>query len=74
VTVVLVISLTWLGVSVPGSAVPMAVVAALDAILGMALGLFASAFASSEFQAVQFIPAFGLPQAPLSVSWCPATT
>ncbi len=63
VTVVLIISLTWLGVSTPGSAVPMAVVAVLDAILGMSLGLFASAFARSEFQAVQFMPAFVLPQA-----------
>jgi ABC transporter DrrB family efflux protein len=63
VTLVLVISLTWLGVSVPGSAVPMAVVAVLDAILGMSLGLFASAFARTEFQAVQFMPAFVLPQA-----------
>jgi ABC-2 type transport system permease protein len=33
-----------------------------NAILGMALGLFASAFASTEFQAVQFMPAFVLPQ------------
>jgi ABC transporter DrrB family efflux protein len=66
VTVVLVISLTWLGVSVPGSAVPLAVVAVLDAILGMAVGLFASAFARTEFQAVQFMPAFVLPQALLS--------
>src|SRR5579872_1174169 len=57
VTVVVVISLTWLGVTLPGSAVPMAVVAVLDAILGMAIGLFASAFARSEFQAVQFMPA-----------------
>jgi ABC transporter DrrB family efflux protein len=63
VTLVLVISLTWLGVSVPGSAVPMAVVAVLDAILGMSIGLFASAFARTEFQAVQFMPAFVLPQA-----------
>jgi len=63
VAVVLVISLTWLGVALPGSAVPMAVIAVLDAILGMALGLFASAFARSEFQAVQFMPAFVLPQA-----------
>ena len=38
VTLVLVISLTWLGVSLPGSAVPMAVIAVLDAILGMATG------------------------------------
>jgi len=63
VTVVLVISLTWLGLTLPGSAVGLAVVAVLDAILGMALGLFASAFARTEFQAVQFMPAFVLPQA-----------
>lgn len=63
VTLVLVVSLTWLGVTLPGSAVPMAVVAVLDAILGMACGLFASAFARTEFQAVQFMPAFVLPQA-----------
>jgi ABC-2 type transport system permease protein len=63
VTLVVVISLTWLGVTLPGSSVPMAVIAVLDAILGMASGLFASAFARSEFQAVQFMPAFVLPQA-----------
>ena len=39
-----------------------AVVAVLDAVLGMALGLFVSAFAATEFQAVQFMPAFVLPQ------------
>jgi ABC-2 type transport system permease protein len=39
VTLVLVVSLTWLGVTLPGSAVPMAAVAVLDAILGMACGL-----------------------------------
>ena len=33
-----------------------------NAVLGMALGLFLSAFATSEFQAVQFMPAFILPQ------------
>jgi ABC-2 type transport system permease protein len=63
VTLVLVISLTWLGITLPGSAVPMAVIAVLDAILGMSCGLFASAFARTEFQAVQFMPAFVLPQA-----------
>jgi ABC-2 type transport system permease protein len=63
VGVVLVVSLTWLGVRLPGSAVPLVVVALLDALLGMSLGLFASAFARSEFQAVQFMPAFVLPQA-----------
>jgi ABC-2 type transport system permease protein len=63
VIMVVVISLTWLGVALPGSAVPLAVIAVLDAILGMASGLFASAFARTEFQAVQFMPAFVLPQA-----------
>jgi ABC-2 type transport system permease protein len=33
-----------------------------NAILGMALGLFVSAFATTEFQAVQFMPALVLPQ------------
>ncbi len=38
------------------------VIAVADAVLGCALGLLASAFATSEFQAVQFMPAFVLPQ------------
>ncbi len=33
-----------------------------NALLGMALGLFASAYARTEFQAVQFMPALILPQ------------
>jgi len=36
--------------------------AVANAMLGMALGLFLSAFASTEFQAVQFMPAFLFPQ------------
>ena len=36
--------------------------AVVNAILGMALGLFCSAFARTEFQAVQFMPAVVLPQ------------
>lgn len=38
------------------------VMALADALLGTALGLFVSAFARTEFQAVQFMPAFVLPQ------------
>ena len=38
------------------------VVAVADAVLGTALGLLASGFARTEFQAVQFMPAFILPQ------------
>ena len=37
-------------------------VAVVNGLLGMALGLFSSAFARTEFQAVQFMPAFVLPQ------------
>jgi ABC-2 type transport system permease protein len=38
------------------------VLAVANAVCGMALGLFVSAFARTEFQAVQFMPAFVLPQ------------
>ena len=39
-----------------------AALAICNALLGMALGLFASAFANTEFQAVQFMPAIVMPQ------------
>jgi ABC-2 type transport system permease protein len=51
-----------LGLHSPHGAWLVAVLAVLNATLGMALGLFASAFARSEFQAVQFMPAFIFPQ------------
>jgi ABC-2 type transport system permease protein len=51
-----------LGVTVMGGTLPVLIVAILAGLLGMALGLFLSAFARSEFQAVQFMPAFVLPQ------------
>jgi len=38
------------------------VLAVTNAVLGMSLGLFFSAFARTEFQAVQFMPAFVFPQ------------
>ena len=38
------------------------IMALADALLGTALGLFVSAFARTEFQAVQFMPAFIIPQ------------
>lgn len=56
------IALTWLGLDLRGPAWTLFLVTLLDAWLGMALGLFASAFARTEFQAVQFMPAFALPQ------------
>src|SRR5262249_28904125 len=42
-----------------------------NALLGMALGLFVSAFAATEFQAVQFVPAFITPQLLLSGLFVP---
>ena len=53
-----------LGLDVTGSAWLLLLVALADALLGTALGLFVSAFASSEFQAVQFMPAVLLPATP----------
>lgn len=51
-----------LGLEVAGPWWQLVVVAVLDSLLGVALGLFVSAFAHSEFQAVQFMPAIVLPQ------------
>jgi ABC-2 type transport system permease protein len=56
------ISVAWLGLDVSGSLWTLLLIAVLDALLGMALGLFVSAFATSEFQAIQFMPLFVLPQ------------
>lgn len=50
------------GMTVRGEAWLVVVVAVLDALLGTALGLSVSALATTEFQAVQFMPAFILPQ------------
>lgn len=51
-----------LDVPVAAGPLPVLLGAVLAAFLGTALGLFASAFASSEFQAVQFLPVFIFPQ------------
>ncbi len=50
------------GLVVAGPVWFLVVMALADALLGTALGLFVSAFARTEFQAVQFMPAFVLPQ------------
>ncbi|MEU8117048.1 ABC transporter permease [Streptomyces bacillaris] len=56
------VSVWLLGLDVTGSPWLLLLVALLDALLGTALGLFVSAFAASEFQAVQFMPAVIFPQ------------
>lgn len=50
------------GLDVEGPLWQLGLVAVVDAILGSALGLFASAFARTEFQAVQFMPLIVFPQ------------
>ncbi|MFJ2934861.1 ABC transporter permease [Streptomyces sp. NPDC087219] len=56
------LAVRFLGLDVIGSPWLLLLVALLDALLGTALGLFVSAFAASEFQAVQFMPAVIFPQ------------
>jgi ABC-2 type transport system permease protein len=60
--VVCVVGFVALGLHAPHGALLVGVLAVLNAVLGMALGLFMSAFAQTEFQAVQFMPAVILPQ------------
>jgi ABC-2 type transport system permease protein len=56
------LSVWALDLEVRGPAWLLLVVAVVDAVLGSALGLFVSAFARTEFQAVQFMPALVIPQ------------
>lgn len=65
-TVTAVVSLTVLDLHVGGPTWGIVLLAGLNAVLGTALGLFVSAFARTEFQAVQFMPLFLLPQIFLS--------
>jgi ABC-2 type transport system permease protein len=55
-----------LGLDVQGPRLVVVALAIANAVLGSALGLFISAFAQTEFQAVQFMPATVLPQILLS--------
>ena len=55
-----------LGLDTEGAAVWVAALAVMNAVLGTSLGLLLSAFARTEFQAVQFMPGFILPQILLS--------
>ncbi|GAA2065788.1 ABC transporter permease [Streptomyces cheonanensis] len=65
----------WLlGLTVAGSPWLLLLVAVLTALLGTAMGLFVSAFAASEFQAVQFMPAFVFPQLLLCGLFAPRDT
>ncbi len=60
--VVCTVGFTWLGLDASHGVWLVALLAIGNALLGMSLGLFASAFARTEFQAVQFMPAIVFPQ------------
>jgi ABC-2 type transport system permease protein len=61
-TLVSAVSFLLLGLDVEGSPAAVGAIGIGNAVLGMSLGLFVSAFARTEFQAVQFMPAFVTPQ------------
>ena len=61
-TLVSAVAFLLLDLDVAGPPWLIVVLAILNAVLGSTLGLFLSAFARTEFQAVQFMPAFVLPQ------------
>jgi ABC-2 type transport system permease protein len=60
--IVCTVGFAWLGLNAAHGAWLVGLLAVGNALLGMALGLFASAFARTEFQAVQFMPAIVFPQ------------
>ncbi|MFT4245905.1 MAG: ABC transporter permease [Micrococcaceae bacterium] len=51
-----------LDIDIQGSQISVIGIAVMNALLGVALGLFFSAFAKTEFQAIQFMPVVILPQ------------
>lgn len=57
-----VLAVRVLGLVVAGPEWFLVLIAVVDAVLGATLGLFVSAYATTEFQAVQFMPAFIFPQ------------
>jgi ABC-2 type transport system permease protein len=61
-TITATVAFGLLGLDVEGAVPAVVALAVANAVLGMSLGLLVSAFATTEFQAVQFMPAFVLPQ------------
>lgn len=61
-TIVSLLAFGALDLHVAGPRVLVVALAVANAVLGTALGLFVSAFAQTEFQAVQFMPAMVFPQ------------
>ncbi|KZS80063.1 antibiotic ABC transporter permease [Mycobacterium kansasii] len=61
-TLACIVAFWFLGFDTAGSPAWVFVIAIVNAILGVGLGLLCSAFARTEFQAVQFIPLVMVPQ------------
>ena len=61
-TLACIVSFWFLGFDTAGSPILVFTIAVINAVLGVGLGLLCSAFARTEFQAVQFMPAFVFPQ------------
>lgn len=68
------VAVWFLDLDIVGSPWLLLLIALLDALLGTALGLFVSAFAASEFQVVQFMPAVIFPQILLCGLFAPRDT
>jgi ABC-2 type transport system permease protein len=71
VALVLLLTFGPLDMRISGSISMLLVFSVIDALMGTELGLLLSAFANSEFQAVQFLPAFIFPQMLLSGIFIP---
>lgn len=61
-SIVSAVAYLFLGLETAGNPGWVIAIAIANAVLGVALGLLASAFARTEFQAVQFMPVVALPQ------------
>ncbi|OBI72247.1 antibiotic ABC transporter permease [Mycobacterium sp. E740] len=61
-TLACIVSYVFLGLHTEGSPVLVFTIAIINAVLGVGLGLLCSAFARTEFQAVQFMPVVIIPQ------------
>ena len=61
-TLACIVSFWFLGFDTEGSPILVFVIAIVNAVLGVGLGLLCSAFARTEFQAVQFMPVVMVPQ------------
>ncbi len=72
--VVCTVAIGALDLHIAGSVLVVGALAVLNALLGMSLGLFVSAFAATEFQAMQFMPAFVFPQLILCGVFAPRAT